>query len=147
MWLVGADGGRRVVAREVPEPRCVRLTHDRSGLIVTDGRGRTARLFAVRPGGTLDAGSPFFLLHLPGESAECGAAQVAPFNEAWTCFATTLGLQVATAYGSTCAIIPPPGPGPVTGVAFGGPDRCDLHVACGGRLYRRRIRPAADVWC
>jgi hypothetical protein len=147
VWLIGADGSRRVVAREVPEPRCVRLTHDGSGLIVTDGRGRTAHLFATRRDGGLEAPSPFFLLHLPGESAECGAAQVAPFNEAWTCFATALGLQLCTAQGSTFGIIPPPGPGPVTGVAFGGPDRCDLHVACGGKLYRRKINPAADVWC
>jgi gluconolactonase len=147
LWHVASDGTRRVVSREVREPRCVRLTQDQAGLVVTSGRGRCAHHFAARREGSLEGGAPFYRLQIPDETCELDAGQVEAFNPSWLAVATGLGVQLVTLQGSTAAILPPPGPGRVTGVAFGGADRCDLHVACGGRLYRRRIRPAENLWC
>jgi enterochelin esterase-like enzyme len=145
IWLVTARGDRTVVDRSVPAPRCVRLAPDQAQLIVDGACGRMAHLFRIGPDGALDAGAPFFRLNLPDEATDSGAGQIAPHARGWTCFATTLGLQLADAGGAVSAIISHPGSEKISGVAFGGPDQQELHVACGGRVYRRKILAPADL--
>ncbi len=147
LWLVAAGGNRSVLDRTIAEPRCVRLTHDQSQLIVNDARGRMAHLFKIQPDGALAAGSPYFRLNLADESTDSGVGQIAPHPEGWTGFSTAMGLQLACSGGSVSAIIPAPGSERPAGLVFGGPGFDELYVSCGNKVYRRKILAPTEIWC
>ena len=52
--------------------------------------------------------------------------------------ATSTGIRVCDASGRLRCVLPGPG-GPVTHLAFGGPQRDVLYVACGGKIYERGV--------
>ena len=51
-----------------------------------------------------------------------------------------IGLQVADQAGKVNSIVNKPQAGPISSVAFGGPDLDDLYVAAGDKVFKRKVR-------
>ena len=100
--------------------------------------------YQVQADGLLAHGEPFFRLETPDGSSESGASGMAVDSNGLLYVATLLGIQVCDSEGRVVAIINRPeqaGPelGPISGVAFGGPDHQYLYIAVGNNIFRRHL--------
>ncbi len=127
-------------------PWGVRLAVDQGRLVVTSAESSEAQVYTVRGDGSLADGAPYFRLHrLPG-AAGSEAGSLATGRAGWTLFATAPGLQLGTAGGLIAGLISPPEGTRAVGVAVGGAHGNELYVSTGRQVFRRRIRPDADLW-
>ena len=83
---------------------------------------------------------PYFHLHLAEGDTESGASGLAVDTNGYLYVSTRLGVQVCDQAGRVNGILARPGPGPLSRVAFAGPERDVLYVVAGDRLYKRKAR-------
>ena len=118
------------------------LTPDRS-LLVTGGGGPRKALLSWRIGadGTPGDAEPFFDLFTPYGQNGPQPVALAFDTQGWLYVLTPAGVQIADQAGRVNAILSlPANAGTPTGMTWGGLGRDTLYVACGGRLYKRRLR-------
>ena len=118
------------------------LSPDQS-LLITTGGGPRKSLMSWRVGadGMLSDGQPFFDLTTPYHENRLGASAMVYDAQGWLYAATPAGIQICDQAGRVNGILALPERSLlVSGVAWGGANHDTLYVACGGHLYRRKLR-------
>ena len=118
------------------------FTPDRS-LLVTGGGGPRKALLSWRlaADGTPTDAEAFFDLFTPYGQNGPQPVALAFDTQGWLYVLTPAGVQIVDQAGRVNGILSlPAGAGTPTGMTWGGPQRDTLYVACGGRLYRRKLR-------
>jgi sugar lactone lactonase YvrE len=143
VWYI--DPSRRRTKVELPmcvmgHPNGVRLSPDQSLLFVDDPDLRWVWSFQIQADGSLGNVEPFYRLESRDDSTSTGAAGMTMDSLGYLYVATRLGIQVCDLEGRVQTIIDSPAPGPILGVAFGGPELQDLYVVAGDKLYKRHLQ-------
>jgi sugar lactone lactonase YvrE len=107
--------------------------------VVADATSPFASSFQVQPQG-LAFEQPYFHLHLAEGATASGAGGLAVDANGYLYVASPTGIQVCDQAGRVNGIVAPPASGTPSGIAFGGPDKDELFVAVGGRVFRRKTR-------
>jgi len=142
-------GQRRVVYNggEIMSPTALTLTPDQAMLLVGDGMDRYQWSFQIAADGSLVNGEPFQRLEMPEEGlfSRVTALTVDSLGYMWA--TSAMGIQVCEQPGRCSNILNTPefGGAPMTGIAFGGPDRTWLYVTQGGKLFRRATKRTGVV--
>ena len=142
VWLVEAQGSKRVVDTGIARPTGIALTPDQSLLLVADAQGIFVYSFQIQPDGSLAHKQPYFHLHLVEGDTGTGASAMVVDTNGYLYINTALGIQVCDQAGRVNGIVSRPGagagaPGPLS---FGGPELDELYVTVGDRLYHRKTR-------
>jgi gluconolactonase len=148
VWYIDHSGHKHEDSfTGVGHPNGVRLSPDQSLLFVSDPDGRWVWSFQIQADGSLANPEAFFHLESRDDSSSTAAAGMTVDTQGHLYVATRLGIQVCDQPGRVVAIINPPVPGPVLGVAFGGADMQFLYVDVDYRIYRRHLlRKGALPW-
>jgi sugar lactone lactonase YvrE len=139
VWISGAAGGTRVVHEGLEWPRGVRVSADRSLLVVSDPPANWIWAFQIQPDGSLINGRRFCRL-ATGAAPESDAGGMAFDAEGLLYVASRQGVQVCDRQGRVTAILGTPGSEGVSSVFFGGPNLQWLYVAAWDKVYRRPVK-------
>ncbi|MFT4040627.1 MAG: alpha/beta hydrolase-fold protein [Thermomicrobiales bacterium] len=146
-------GARRdYTADGLGTPGCVALSPDQAFLAVLSGDGVWGWTWQVGPDGELRYGQPFFRVEQDEAAPLWRPAAIVVDVSGDHYIPTGRGITLVTQSGRTRETIAAPqiaalSGGPVTAVAFGGPERDWLYAAQGGALFRRRLqRRGAVAW-
>jgi sugar lactone lactonase YvrE len=125
-------------------PNGIRLSSDQSMLYTSRFEEKWVWSYQVQADGSLVSGEPFFRLETPDGSSESGAAGMAVDSKGLLYVATLLGIQICDQQGRVVAILDrpeqaDPSLGPVSGIAFGGPDHLYLYAVIGNQIFRRHL--------
>ena len=146
LWMLDKAGHRRAAhsedaALDTPHPSVFAFTPDQS-LFITRGSGprKTLLSWRVQPDGTLADGQPFFDLAIPYNQTGAQVTALVTDANGWLYAATPLGIQMCDQAGRVNGILALPTRKAPTGMAWGGANHDILYVACGGTLYKRKLR-------
>ena len=139
VWTVEA-GHARVVSDAVDWPRGVRVSPDRSTLVVNAPRTEWVWQFRIQPDGSLTAGHPFCQLKTPPGSSASDAGGMAFDSEGLLYIATNTGIQVCDSEGRVTGAIATPGAEGSSNLWFAGPGLQWLYVTDGDKLYRCPVK-------
>lgn len=121
-------------------PSCAVLWPDESQLVVGDAEGKYLWAFRVESDGRLGAGDRYYSLRVQPGQPGCGVSALT-FDNAGRLYAcTTLGVQVFDPTGRLSGVLLKPADAPLTAITFGGPDHDQLFVACGDKVYARKLK-------
>jgi gluconolactonase len=140
VWFINAQHEKRLADEGIAFPNGIRLTPDQSLLLVSDTKGQFVYSFQVEPDGSLADKQRFFDLHMVDGSMQSGADGMTVDTEGRLYVTTEMGVQICDQAGRVQCIIPRPQRSGLPAVAFGGADRKELFVACGGTLYKRKTK-------
>jgi gluconolactonase len=141
VYLVVHDAGNSVkhkVASDFVSPGALTLTPDGGTLIVGDAGDKVLYAFRVQKNGDLDARERYypFLVRPRQPSDNAGLT----LDAAGRAYATSReGVQVFDPTGRLSGVMTAPERAALGGVAFGGADLDRLYVACGGKVYVRKV--------
>jgi sugar lactone lactonase YvrE len=139
VYLVTWDRTKKRVDAGIAAPAGTVLWADGGTLVVGDADGKHLYAFRVGRDGTLDAKEGYYTLRVsPGQGS--GVAGLTLDSDRRLYAATREGVQVFDPTGRLCGVLLKPLPEPVTAVAFGGPERDRLYIACGGKLFVRKTK-------
>ena len=110
-------------------------------LYVSDPNGKWVWSYQMQSEGKLENGEPFFRMETLDEASASGASGMATDSNGLLYVATLLGIQVCDQQGRVVAILSQPEVSmePLSGIAFGGPDRQYLYAVAGNKVFRRHI--------
>ncbi|HNC23610.1 MAG TPA: alpha/beta hydrolase-fold protein [Opitutaceae bacterium] len=146
LWRRDASGDWHAEKFETLRPWGTRLSADQGRLVVTSTEAVDAQVYTVRDDGSLADGAPYYRLHRPAGATGSGASELAAGRPGWILFAASLGLQLGTTGGLIAGLIALPEGTRAVGVAVGGADGNEIYLSTGRQVFRRRIRPEADLW-
>jgi enterochelin esterase-like enzyme/sugar lactone lactonase YvrE len=137
-----APGDQGGVRSPVANGLC--LSPDQSLVYVDDSNGKWVWSYQVQADGTLSSGEPFFRLETTDAGSASGAAGMAIDTRGLLYVATLLGIQICDHEGRVVAILDGPdqaGPsqGPISGIAFGGPEHQYLYAVAGNKVFRKHL--------
>lgn len=135
------DGTRkRKVAERLGTPAGITLTPDQGTLYVGDAGSKYLWAFRVEPDGSLAHGERYASLRArAGQSVSRVAGLTV--DTVGRIYATSAeGVQIFDPTGRLSGVLLPPGPGPLTGLRFGGPERNTLLVVCGTEVWARKTQ-------
>ena len=137
IWLIGKDGSRKVVEKELNFPNGICLSPDQSLLYVCATREQFVFSYQIAPDGTLAYKQRYYHLHLVDGSIQSGADGMAVDTEGRLYVTTEMGLQFCDQAGRVNGILDKPQKAWLSNVAFGGLDLKTLYVTCGDKVYKR----------
>lgn len=140
IWFVPPGGEKRVVDTGIERPNGILLSPDQSLLLVADSAGQYVYSFQIAPDGSLQHKQPFYHLHLVEGSPRSAADGMTVDTNGTLYVATELGIQIADQAGKVNSILPKPHPAFLSNLAFGGPNRDELFVTVGDKVFKRRLR-------
>jgi gluconolactonase len=140
VWFIDAQRNKRVVHNGLTFPNGVMLSPDQTLLTVADSRTKWVWSFQIQPDGSLAHGQPFYRMETHDENDASGADGMTMDTEGRLYVATRIGLQICDQPGRVNLIVNKPHPGPLSNVAFGGPDMQTLYVTAGDKVFKRRVR-------
>jgi sugar lactone lactonase YvrE len=142
VYRIGPDGKERVVDQGIAAPAALVLWADGGTLAVGDAKGKHLYAFRVDPNGDLSAKERYYPLRVPrNQPDQPSEASGATADDKGRVYVTTReGLQVFDPTGRLSGVVLSPEPAPPAGVAFGGADLDRLYVACGGKVYVRKVQ-------
>ena len=140
IWLVGPTGEAKAVAPAPAVTGGLTFSPDGSLLYVADGQSHWVESYQVLRDGSLANRQKFCRLHMPDSADDAGAGGMAVDRDGRLYVATRCGVQVASQTGPITCVLPTPGGGRATGLVLGGPDLDTLFVACGDRVFQRKLR-------
>ncbi len=122
-------------------PTGVTLSPDQSLVYVADGHSHWIYSFQIAADGSLLNGQRFHCLHVPewADNADVGGLAVDASGRLYA--VTNMGVQICDQAGRVNAILPLPSGRP-TDICFGGDDFRTLFVACGDRVFSRKLKVA-----
>jgi len=125
-------------------PGGIRTSPDQSILYASQLWEKWVWSYRILGDGGLADGEPFFRMETPDESSESGASGMTVDSQGVLYVATRLGIQICNAQGGVSQIInrpeqADPSLGPISGIAFGGPDHQYLYAVIGDQVFRRRL--------
>jgi len=146
IWLIAPDGNRQVVDTGIDHPGGITMSPDQSLLYVSDTRSHWIYSFKVQRDGKLAYKQKYYWLHVPDAYDDSGAAGMCVDSQGLLYVTSRLGIQVCDQAGRVNCIIPTPA-GRGTSLCLGGPNFDTLYVACGDRIYYRKLHTTgANAW-
>jgi gluconolactonase len=139
IWYVNSKGEGRKVDDGLVFANGICLSPDQSLLYVADSRTHWVYSYQVQPGGSLKHKQKYFHLHVPDTAEDSGADGLRVDRDGRLWVATRMGLQVCDQAGRVNCIIPTPN-GKCANLTFGGPEFDTLYVACGDKVYSRKVK-------
>jgi enterochelin esterase family protein len=125
----------------ITAPNGIGLSPDHATLYVSDYGGMNVWAFKVQPDGTLTEKRALMTLKAPEDKPTVANGDGMTIDAAGRCYVTSAtGLQIFDAKGHALGVLPKPGSGPLVSAGFGGEKIDHLYVACGDKLYRRKVR-------
>jgi gluconolactonase len=148
LFFVPKGGVAKQIDDALARPAGVALSADQSQLYVADAGRQLSYAYRIDADGTpVDKQAYIYVHHVPGAPHDVGSAGMTVDTEGRIYMATTLGIQVFDQLGKCHGILQLPGEGRATAVTFSGPERSNLAVLRGGRIYTRRIKATgAPSW-
>ena len=140
VWLLRKGSAPRVVDEGIELPNGVAFSPDQSLLYVSDSAAQLSWAFQIQPDGTLAHKQRYFYVHLPDAATRSGADGMALDTDGRVYIATPLGVQVFDQIGKCHAIIPPPQPGSLSSVKFGGAGFDEMYVTNGDKVFKRKTK-------
>jgi gluconolactonase len=138
VYLIDLDGKKRKVASDFVSPGALTLSSDGGTLVVGDAGDRYLYAFRVQKSGDLDARDRYYPLWVRPKQPSDNAGLT--LDSAGRAYATSReGVQVFDPTGRLSGILVAPERAALDGVAFGGADLDRLYVACGGKVYVRKL--------
>ena len=135
--------GKSLSVRESPEltrPAGITLWPDGHTLVVGDAAAKHLWAFRIEPNGAPTCADRYYALRTkPGEK-ESGVTALTVDARGLLYACTPLGIQVFDPTGRLCGVILKPSDANPTAIAFGGPDRDQMFVVCGGAVYIRKLQ-------
>lgn len=139
IWLITAQGEKRVVDEGLRFSNGVTLSPDQSLLYVADSRSHWVYSYQIQADGSLAHKQRYFHLHVPDTADDSGADGMRTDRQGRLYVATRMGIQVCDQAGRVNCIIPTPN-GRVSNLCFGGPNFDQLVATCGDRVYQRKVQ-------
>jgi enterochelin esterase family protein len=126
----------------VTKPNGIALSRDQGTLAVSDHGGKFTWTFRIEPDGTLAHPGNYMTLVAPGETPEVAKGDGMTTDIHGRYYVTSAeGLQIFDSTGRLCGVLPAPDPAlPIVSCCFAGPDQAWLHVANGGKIWRRKTK-------
>jgi sugar lactone lactonase YvrE/enterochelin esterase-like enzyme len=141
VWFIAPDThGKKIVDQGIAWPNGVTLTPDQTQLIVADTHGRNLWIFTIGADGSLTNKQPYFTCDLPWDASDSGADGLTVDTEGRVYAATLSGIQIFDQMGRVNAIIDKPQDAWLANLKFGGKDLDTLYVACGDKVYKRKLK-------
>ncbi len=138
VYLLGADGQKRQVAGDFVLTGALVLWNDGGTLVVGDAGDKVMAAFRVRKNGDLDDRERYYPFWVRPKQPSDNAGLT--LDAAGRAYATSReGVQVFDPTGRLSGILVAPEREALAGVAFGGADLDRLYVACGGKVYVRKM--------
>ena len=148
------DTGRKQVTRVDPKtgeakaadtgiaaPNGIGLSPDGATLYVSDYGGTHVYAFKVQPDGALAEKKALMTMKAPEDKPTVAGGDGMTVDAAGRCYVTTaVGLQIFDAGGQLLGVLPKPAKGPLVSAGFGGKDLDTLYVACGDKIFRRKMK-------
>jgi sugar lactone lactonase YvrE/enterochelin esterase-like enzyme len=143
VWYISPAPQRkkRIVDFGIQRPNGVILTPDQSQLVVADTNGPNMFLFQIQKDGSLKYKQPYFALRVNPTDPDGGADGLTIDRDGRLYVASRAGLQVFDQTGKVNAILRKPQNAWLANACFGGKDRDTLYVACGDKVYKRKVKP------
>jgi sugar lactone lactonase YvrE len=133
----------KVDLKGLVRPTCIALWPDEAQLVVGDAGGKYLWTARVEKDGSLSGLDRYYSLRVkPGEKRSGVKAMVMDAGNLLYA-ATPLGVQVFDPTGRLCGVILPPAKEEMTAITIGGKDADTLFVACGDKIYSRKIQGKA----
>jgi gluconolactonase len=139
VWLIGKDGRKQVVDTGLKFSNGITLSPDQCLLYVDDSKSHWVYSYQIQPNGLLANRQRYFWLHEPDAADDSGADGMRCDRDGRLYVATRMGIQVCDQAGRVECILPTPN-GRVSNLAFGGPEFDTIFAACGGEIYKRKVR-------
>jgi len=139
VWLILPNGEKRVVDTGLRFSNGLTLSPDQSLLYVDDTNSHWVYSYQVQPDGGLKFKQRYFHLHVPDSADDSGADGMRCDRDGRLYVATRMGIQVCDQAGRVECILPTPN-GRVANLAFGGENFDTIFAACGGEVYKRKLR-------
>jgi hypothetical protein len=138
------DGESRCVTKDVRAPLGVTLWADQGTLVAGDMVGRRLTAFRIDKDGGLSAREQYYTLRQHPDKTGWVPAMVVD-SEGRLYAATEEGVRVFDPTGRMSGVLSRPERQPITALAFGGADLDRLYVACGSKLYVRKMKAKGVV--
>ncbi|HTU18807.1 MAG TPA: SMP-30/gluconolactonase/LRE family protein [Gemmataceae bacterium] len=139
IYRMGRDGKKQRVDQSTPTALGVTLWRDQGTLVVGDMEGLNLTAFRIDKDGTLSAREQYYALRRRvGEDGLVPSMTVDSADRLYA--ATREGVQVFDPTGRMSGVLLRPERQPVRAVAFGGADLDRLYIACGNKLYVRKMK-------
>lgn len=124
----------------VTKPNGIALSRDQGTLAVSDHGGKFTWTFRIEPDGTLAHPGNYMTLITPEETPEVAKGDGMTTDVHGRYYVTsTEGLQIFDPTGRLCGLLPAPDPAmAMVSCCFAGPGHAWLHVANGGKIWRRK---------
>src|SRR5258708_2694109 len=123
----------------VKRPSGLTLSADEGTLVVGDAADKYLWAFRIEKNGAITAGEPYYPLRVNPGQKESGVTALTTDAAGRVYPCTPLGVQVFDPTGRLCGVLHKPGPGDMTALTFAGEDHDVLVVACGDRLFMRKM--------
>jgi gluconolactonase len=128
---------------DLVKPTCLTLWPDEGQLVIGDAGGKFLWTARVEKDGMLGTPDRYYSLRVkPGEKGSGVTAMVMDTRNLLYA-ATTLGVQVFDPTGRLCGVMLPPANENMTAITIGGKDANQLFIACGDKIYSRKIQGKA----
>jgi gluconolactonase len=139
VWLITADGQKKVVDSGLLFANGITVSPDQSLLYVDDNRSYWVYSYVIQPDGSLQSKQRYFHLHVPDTADDSGADGMRCDRDGRLYVATRMGIQVCDQAGRVECIIPTPN-GNVANLTFGGAKFDTLFAACGDKIFKRTVQ-------
>ena len=124
----------------ITAPNGIGLSPDGNTLYVSDYGGVNVWAFKAQPDGSLTDKKPLMTMKAPENKPTVANGDGMTVDADGRVYVTTaLGVQVFDREGKPLGVVPKPGNGPLVSAGFGGRGLDQLYVACGDKLYRRKL--------
>ncbi len=146
-------GEVKVAGEGITAPNGITMSPDQGTLAASDVKGMNVWTFRVEADGSLSGKAPYMTMRTPVDPDAKSPDGRSPvyktisggdgmsMDEQGRYYVTThLGLQVFDPTGRLCGVLPNPGVKNMTSVGFGGANRDYLVVACGEKVFKRKVQ-------
>ena len=126
----------------IKSPNGIGVSPDGKTLIVSDYGGVNVYTFTIQPDGTLSNKKAAMTMKAPEKKPDVAGGDGLTVDSAGRAYVTTsLGVQIFAPDGELLGVLPKPQNASLVNAAFGGDKELSyLYIACGDKIYRRKMQ-------
>jgi sugar lactone lactonase YvrE len=140
VWLVKADGEKRIVDTGIGFPNGIIMWPDQKTLVVADSSSPHVWTFRIEADGSLAYKQPYYTLRIVTGKEGSGADGMTIDTKGRLYVATHAGLQIFDPTGRMSGVLLLPQAKRLSNVTFGGGDMSTLYVTSTDKVYRRKTK-------